>query len=242
MLLKKFKSWFSIHRFRLIAYIALITIVTVIIVVYNFKRDLSKITIKDYSFYQYSFGYKQEYNGTIHLDEKDNITKLTFKNVTVELDSTPLYYENVNKVLFPKKMAAIYPLSNISQYKINNYSTITKNKYKEFILNDGSLKKDLQNCFLYDGSDLYFFLESTIITIGDKKYELSPMSYVIVKYNSQVEIYNYNDDKNEIITIGNEEVFAKTNSYLINLSIDAVTRGENSRLLIKKIDFLDNLK
>ena len=62
MLLKKFKSWFSIHRFRLIAYIALITIVTVIIVVYNFNRDLSKITIKDYSFYQYSLQqYKMPY-------------------------------------------------------------------------------------------------------------------------------------------------------------------------------------
>ena len=42
--------------------------------------------------------------------------------------------------------------------------------------------------------------------------------------------------------IGDKEVFAKTESYTINLSIDAVELGDKQRLLMKQLDYLKNLK
>ena len=87
----------------------------------------------------------------------------------------------------------------------------------------------------YDGKDLYFFLQNETITIGDKEYKISPLSYVKVKYQEFIEIYNY--DKDECIYIQDEnivkeDVIIKSQYYTLNLTTDSIKYGNSEQLLI----------
>lgn len=227
---------------NIIKIIAIILLFLVILIVTMFVKSLNTDVIENHSFYQYFIGKKFDYEGTLKLTRKKDITELTFKDKQVQLDSTPIYYSDVeNKVLFPENMAIIYPVSNGLAYKINHFSNIYIDSESVY-LQKGEWKKNLQNSFIYDGNDLYFFLETTKISVNDTQYELSPLSYVIAKYNEGLEIYNKKSDEYIIIEAKNQEILAKTDSYTINLSIDAIKYGEKEQLLIKNIDYLKNIE
>ena len=59
--------------------------------------------------------------------------------------------------------------------------------------------------FLYDGKDLYFFLDEVTLIVGNKEITLSPMSYVSCSYLNMVEYYDYSNDKYVTIELGNEK-------------------------------------
>jgi acetaldehyde dehydrogenase/alcohol dehydrogenase len=83
--------------------------------------------------------------------------------------------------------------------------------------------------------------EQSVIVL-DKVYELSPLSYVIVNYKGEVEIYDKKSDKYEMIELCEKDVIGTMGDYIINLSTDSVSIGDNSRLLIKSVDSLELYK
>ena len=97
----------------------------------------------------------------------------------------------------------------------------------------------LEESFLYDGQDLYLFLYKTSILVGEKTYELSPLSYAIVDYHDQVEIYDKASDKYEIIDNCTFDVIATLGEHKINLSTDMVN---DNRLLLKSFNDLPTYK
>jgi hypothetical protein len=138
-------------------------------------------------------------------------------------------------------MIIAYPVSGAIQYKVNYFSTIYLDKDTAYV-SDGKFKKPLYNSFLYDGNDLYFFIEETKIKVLGKEYVLSPLSYVVVRYNDAIEVYDKSKETYQVIPIGDDEIIAKSKNYSINLSIDAINYNNKERLLIKKADFLNNLQ
>ena len=134
-------------------------------------------------------------------------------------------------------MILVFPTRNGVMYKIKHFSNVffdTETTYLERNKNEA-----LNNAFIYDGQDLYFFLETTTLKIGEEQYELSPLSYVICS-QEQVEIYQKDQDKYTIIENKPKEVLAKTQDYTINLNIDSIQNGEQQQLLIKSKDKLQN--
>lgn len=216
---------------------ASVILVLVVSLVVFFKNRITEYVLEEHDFYQYLSGTKYEYSGNLKLNNTNNIAELSFDDVKVTLDSTPLYYKDEMKIIFPKTMSIVFPLSNVSQYKINYFSSISKEDESLYLI-DGDRKEVLNNCFLYDGNDLYFFTEETTIVIGDQEIVVSPLSYVILTYNDNIQIYNYLEDQMQTIIVGENQVFAKTNNYSINLSIDAAIYNNNSRLLIKNTSYL----
>lgn len=229
------------NKFLIFSIISLIMILLVIMSILFLRKKLDEVTLNDQSFYQYFYGEKLEYDGTLTLNKEDEIIEMSFKDVTVELDSTPIYYQKDDKVLFPKKMSVVFPKSNGLQYKVNNFTSIFIDG-DDIYLKDTPINRSIQNCFLYDGRDLFFFIETTEVTIGNEKYVLSPLSYVILKYNQEIEIYQKDLDKYTILELDDKEILASANGYVINMSIDALKYGESSRLLVKRIDILNNLE
>lgn len=216
---------------------ASVILVLVVSLVVFFKNKLTEYILEEHDFYQYLSGIKYEYSGNIKLSNNNNITELLFNDVIVTLDSTPLYYKDEEKVILPKTMSIIFPLSNVTQYKVNYFSSILKEDESLYLV-EGDRKEVLSNCFLYDGNDLYFFLEETKITIGEQEIIISPLSYVILTYNDNIQIYDYLNDQIQTISIGENQIFASASNYNINLSIDAVIYNNNSRLLIKNTSYL----
>ena len=238
LLEKKKKRKSSIITTSIIA--ALIVIIVIVIIIIG---SLNSTTVESHDFYQWYSGQRVEYKGELTFTRKEGLTELKAKDRKVTLDSTPVYYSDENgKVILPEDMAVVYPNNNGMMYRINHFADITEENgeiYLETNLATKTNKTKLEKAFLYDGQDLYFFLERTTITVNGTSYEVSPLSYVIVRYKQSVEIYNYEKDEYQIIdTSETQEAKVETDTYTINLSVDSLQTAEKEQLLIKGLSYL----
>lgn len=210
-----------------------------ILVFSNEKYDLSGQT-----YYQYFYGVMEEYSGKMNVVQKDDDTQLVLENgKVIYLDSTPMYYKDVlGKMLFAKQMELVIP--DGGNYKLKKFTNVFEENNSINIKKFNSSKsKTIDNGFIFDGNDLYFFLDDTTIKVGDVEYELPPLSYVIVNYRTNVEIYNYDKEEYTIIQDENSlksDVIAenKAKGYTINLSLDSMKTEKSNQLLITSIDNL----
>jgi hypothetical protein len=244
---KKVKS--SVRSDRLIKLALLIAIVLFIIIIYKiFDRVVlsnEKINLSGESYYQYFFGVKEEYSGNMEVvNEENQDIKLILENdKTIYLDSTPIYYQNyTGKVLFATPMELVLPDTGL--YKLNGFTNIIEENLKMNIKNiNGKSMTPLSNAFLYDGNDLYFFLEETDIIVGETEYTISPLSYVIVNYKQNIEIYDYEKDEYTIIqddeSLANDVLAKNTlRNYTINMSVDSLSSEKREQLLSTNVNIL----
>lgn len=229
--LKNFKNTY-------LKYLVIFPIIIVLFIVFYIRSTIDKKTLTPQNFYQYIAGQKVEYSGEIVLDKNDNISELQFNDVTIELDSTPIYYENDNKlyVIFPENMNIVFPNSNSLQYLSPYFTTLYNDAYGVY-REDG---KSFENCFFYDFDNLYFFIDQTILKVGEIEYQLEPFSYAIVTPRESIEIYDRQNGEYYIIDT-DKSVIAMANGYEVDLNVDAVKYGESQRLLIKNKTFLKNI-
>lgn len=238
LLEKKKKRKSTIITTSIIA--ALIVIIVVVIVIIG---SLNSTTIESHDFYQWYSGQRVEYKGELTFTRKEGLTELKATDRKVTLDSTPVYYsDEKGKVIFPEDMAIVYPNNNGMMYRINHFADIIEHNgemYLETNLATKTNRTRLENAFLYDGQDLYFFLERTNITVNGTTYEVSPLSYVIVRYKESVEIYNYEKDEYQIIdTTETQDAKIITDTYTVNMSVDSLQTAEKEQLLIKGLSYL----
>lgn len=224
-----------------IKWVALLIVIVIVYILLSFKEDVDVMTIENHDLYQYLTGFKIEYTGKIKINKtKDKITKLSFIDQEIELDSTPIYYQDEEKVLFPKNMSVIYPLEGL-QYKINYYSQ-AYNDFEEVSVKDRSLEKRLFNSIIYDGGDIYFLTEECSVSFNNTEYKLGRLSYVIVDtLNKVVSLYNYEKDEFIQIENVNDEVIISNGKYRVNASLDLMYYNSKSKLFIKSIESLKNL-
>lgn len=219
---------------------ALILIIVIVIIIIG---SLNSTTTENHDFYQWYSGQKVEYKGQLTFTRKEGLTELRATDRKVTLDSTPVYYaDENNKVIFPEDMAIVYPNNNGMMYRINHFADIIEENgsiYLETNLATKTNKTKLEKAFLYDGQDLYFFLERTTITVNGTNYEVSPLSYAIVRYKQNVEIYNYEKDEYQVIdTTETQEAKVVTDTYTINMSVDSLQTAEKDQLLIRGLSYL----
>ena len=219
---------------------ALILIIVIVVIIIG---NLNSTTTENHDFYQWYSGQKVEYKGQLTFTRKEGLTELKATDRKVTLDSTPVYYADENdKVIFPEDMAIVYPNNNGMMYRINHFADIIEENgsiYLETNLATKTNKTKLEKAFLYDGQDLYFFLERTTITVNGTNYEVSPLSYAIVRYKQSVEIYNYEKDEYQVIdTTETQDAKVVTDTYTINMSVDSLQTAEKEQLLIKGLSYL----
>ena len=217
---------------KIISIIAIVLFIVALIIIGKSFKKINTTILEEHSFYQYFLGQKFTYDGQLELIRKNDITELKIKDIEVELDSTPVYYMDIeSKVLFPEDMSIIFPMQNGLIYKINHFSNIIYDTETCYL--EGTKNKALNNAFLYDGQDLYFFLEETNIRVGNEEFKLSPLSYVISRYKDQTEIYQKDIDKYTIIDNKSKQVIATTENYEIDLNTDSIKSENKEQLLIK---------
>ena len=226
------------NLFKILMVLALITLI-VLVSVYIVRLDTDEI--ENHNFYQYFGGRKVEYQGALRITQKNDITELQLQNANIQLDSTPIYYQDIeNQTLFPEDMALVIPNQNGQMYKINRFTNIYQKDniiYTEY----RNTQNELANSFIYDGGDLYFFIENTTLTIDGTNYEITPLSYVITTYQNAVEIYNQQQDTYQIIPTTSTNVTASTEEYTINLSLDSIKYGDKEQLLLKRVETLKSI-
>lgn len=225
-----------------ISFAAFVILVGVLLAVFQAKEKLVQYTIKDENVYMYVQDMRMDFYSTITLDHEDNVTKLYIdEEYEMDMGTEPLYYENKEEVIFPNVMSVIFPLEGKSQKKLNRFTTVNGEGIQAIISNQ-NLKYALVDGFIYDGGNLYFFVEKGTLTWGTNKIELSPMSMVDCYYQGDLSIYDY--EKNEAVLYENvtDDVIITFDDYSVNLSYDSVAVDDSSFLLHKNIEKLATLE
>lgn len=217
-------------------------LIIIIVLITIFIGTLNSKSIKSHNFYQWISGEKIAYTGELIFNRKEGLVELKAIDKDVTLDSTPVYYaDEKNKVIFPKNMAIVYPTNNGVTYRINQCSNIVAENGETYL--ETTNKTRLEQAFLYDGQDLYFFLERTKIIVNGTIYEVSPLSYVKVNYKQNVEIYNYQKDEYQIIdTTEVQDATVEGDTYTINMSVDSIQTAEKEQLLIRGLSYLQPIE
>ena len=234
---KKKKEKRAIKKETVFRLILILILLVAIVGIGMYITRLNTDFIENYNFYQYIGGRKISYEGALKITSKGEITELTTTNMNIQLDSTPLYYVDVNnKALFPSNMELVIPSTNGQVYKINRFSSVYTESGVAY-LEYRDKTKELPESFIFDGSNLYLFLDNATLEVDDKEYELTPLSYVVAYNKSSIEIYNKSKDKYEIIKTDGYGI-VKTDDYTINVSLDTIKYGDREQLLLKKFDDL----
>ena len=231
---KKNKKTAKENVFKL--FLILVLLVAIVLIGWYIIR-LNTDYIENYNFYQYIAGRKISYEGALKITNRGEITELSCINMDIQLDSTPLYYvDNVNKVLFPENMEMVIPSANGQVYKINRFSNIYTDRGVTYLEYRNKVK-ELPDSFIFDGSNLYFFIDDAKLIVDDEEYEITPLSYVIASNRVSIEIYNKEKDEYQIIETEGYGII-ETDEYSVNVNLDTIKYGDREQLLLKKFDDL----
>ena len=225
----------------IISFGAFVLLVGVLLTVFEAKEELVQYSIKNESVYMIVAGEKFEYHSAITLDHEKNVTKLYINdNFEKNLNNEPIYYANKAEVIFPNHMSVIFPIEGRIQKKLNRYTVVNGEGLQALISNQG-LKYALTDGFLYDGKDIYFFVEDGTLSWGGQKIDISAMSFVSYYYNDDLYVYDYKTKTATVYEKVTDDVIATFETYSVNISYDSVAVGKDSFLLQKNIETLPQL-
>ncbi|MBR2678937.1 MAG: hypothetical protein IKE63_05925 [Bacilli bacterium] len=221
--------------------IIIILVAVVIVNLFFINKDLNSKKIKNEDVYVYFGDEKFDYKGNITLDHEGKITNIKFDNKKVTLYSEPIYYAKKEKVILPVPYSVVNTSVGL-QNKVMYYTEIVSRDGYYYLVNN-ELDYKLNNNFLFDGSDMYIFIQSSKVTFGDKEIEISPLSYVNYVFDTKdLYIYNYEKKKIEYYENVDQDVFVSNKNYKVNLSSDNIIINEKQKLLMKNFDYLKKLK
>lgn len=232
-------------RIILFSIIGIIVVLIALFIVFSRFSNMNKFEYNaEYPMYQYFSGVKTSYTGKVTLINDGDITKVESNEGIMDINDAPIYYQDVdNKVLITKNMQLFFPHLFNKNYKLKYFTNIFYDtEMSSSYFEDGKKNVFLEDAFLYDGNNMYLFLTDISVQVLDEKYDLSPLSYVVVNYQGEVEIYDKKTDKYHMIELCEKDVLANLGEYTINLSTDTVSNGDNSRLLMKSVDGLEIYK
>lgn len=229
------------ENYKLIIPIALMIVLFLSFFVYYMVQKNNHYQVDtEEKVYQYFYDQKYEYKAIVSKNRKDVIVDLRPQDITINKDSTPIYYQDKEQVVFATDMSVVMPTLGCSEYLAKGYSYIT--------FQDGIYKMTanryhgkLNHYFLYDGGDLYFFIEEVTLKVGNEEIHLSPFSYVIARYNSYIAYYDRKNDMYRTIQTSEGDSVVENDYYTIYVSKDSIAYSGNDILLTSEIEHLNTI-
>lgn len=229
------------ENYKLMIPIILMVVLFLAFIIY-YKVSLSNNYTKDTDgkFYQYFYDKKYEYDGVVTTNKRGEVVDFKSISLEVNFDSTPVYYQDKEKVIFPEDMSVVMPTLSCAEYLSSGYSVIT---LKDGVYNLVTKKYNnkLNHYFLYDGKDLYFFIENIKLKYNSEEVTLSAFSYVIVKPNKYVAYYDKKNDIYKTIDLTSEEVIVSNDYYTVDLASDMIDYQGTNVLLTSGIENLNTI-
>ena len=197
--------------------VGIVLLVTIFFLYREYQYDNTR-NKKEVPVFQYFSGIKTGYTAIVTYNLRGSIVDLESKGVRIEYDSVPVYYENLEKVIFPEEMNIAFPVKGGNQYKLYKYATYYNEDDVHFIKNNTNLGI-YDFFFLYDGEGLFFFPEEVTLEINGKKYlELGPMSYVSIVGGLTLVYYDTATDTGEAIELEGDKVSVSSKYINVNVS------------------------
>lgn len=218
--------------------VALAILIILFVTLYFYKYN-SYHKDEKLNFYNYTTSAKNEFEGLLSRNRKNEIISFDVGK-DIYLGNYPVYNRKEKIVIFPSEMNVVYATNEFVQYGINSYSYLYYdiNDYK---LIDKGYNDYIKHTFLYDGKDLYFFLDKVKLSIGDKNIELSPLSMVVGNIGNNIVYYDYESDKAEFIEYTKQDVVISNKYYSVNIMQDNIDYYGDVRLLVTNMDSLEKI-
>lgn len=229
------------ENYKIIIPIALMVVIFIAFLIYykvmisnNYHIDTEE------KVYQYFYDKKYEYNAIVSKNRKDVIIDFKPQEIKINLDSTPIYYQDKDIVILPQNMSVVMPTLSCAEYLTTGYSYITFAN-GVYNLTTNRYNQKLNHYFLYDGLDLYFFIEAVTLTVGQEEIKLSPMSYVIAKYGKYITYYDKKTDTFKTITTEENDSKIENEYYTVYVSKDNIDYQGTNILLTPDIENLNTI-
>ena len=181
----------------------------------------------------------QFFEGTELNYSADTVFRENGGSVTAEgrpVAETPFLYKGETKLSLPCNMLLMVPSEGTDIKRINYFTTVTEDTGR-VTFTSGEKKAQSYGGFLYDGSDLYIFLEPVKLRIGNVTTDLPALSYVKVRYAGSVEYHNSETDEDNVVGINDVLVTAEGKSgFLLNLGLDVLYTNTGEALLYSAVD------
>jgi hypothetical protein len=160
--------------------------IIVINVINNSKKKIN-YTKEDLLLYEYIDTKKTSFTGTVSY-ENDKITGISSKEFKVYNNSI-IYSEETDNVIIPKESIIVFYYQENLSYKLDKFSEVQNN----VVVSEGK-KIPSSNYIIFDGEDMYFIPNESVLTINNEKIELSKNSYIIANQETFI-YYDYLNDK-----------------------------------------------
>ena len=214
---------------------AFLVLVGVLLVVFQAEEEITQYTIKNERLYTFVLNHRLDMTSQVTLDHDENVTKMIYNGEEITLMSEPIYYVGKQEAVFPDAMSVVFPRDNRRQKKINRYTKVEGGSVQAMLTNT-NLKYALTDAFIFDGDNVYFFVDDGTIKYGDKTVPISKFSMVVCEYRGSLAIYDYKTQKMTYEEKFEGNVIADLNTYSINLSEDKVILKGESYLLDKNVE------
>lgn len=182
----------------------------------------------------------QYYAGSVYRLEEGAILQRTGEDKTVIKDSSgkrtandlPIYYEDRDEFITTQDMVYYAPRSG-KYGRLGYFSEVRQYANGRIEIRRNGEEVKLESGFLYNGKDLYIFLEPVILTFNGYKINLPALSYVEAVYTENVMVFNY-DGKEFFMESPNGSVIARieTGDYEVSLLNDSMTDYTGKRTLL----------
>ncbi len=216
--------------------VAGVLLLLLVLLVYWYVEGLSAYKPKT-EVHQYFGGNEINYGASDVFRSEDSGVTVTGDSGKYEIVETPLLYKGETKITIPSDMLLMVPSEGSALKRINHFTTITESSGRVTYTSDNKSAQSFGG-FLYDGNDLYVFLEPGTLLIGSTmEIELPALSYVKVKYAQSVEYHNSETDEDKLIGISDVDVSAVFESgYKLGLSKDVIYFKDNESLLYSAVE------
>lgn len=220
--------------------IPLLFFIIIIVITYNIEKKNHEFVTENGNFYQYFMGTRFDYDGVLTINNASEVTDMKLNNYNLDSYSSPIYYRDSKKIILPVGMSLVTYSNGSSQNYVSYFSEISYINGNS-VLTFGDKFKIINDKFLYDGDDLYLFLNDVQITYNDQILKIPAMSYVIVNYRESIEIYSYGEKNGIIIELNDTDVYAYGTNLVLNMSLDSFQENGESILLYKKVNDLPKI-
>lgn len=233
------------HKYLPLEWIAsMLLLVILIIIVFWFIGDKQTKTIKEDELSVYFVGTEYDYTGRVKLTYDGEIAtiKAGKDNPEITLKDQVLIANGGTKLITPNSL--IYHTGDPTKdlKRVNYFSEIYVDDDNHLVIDRDHKKVIVTEGFLYNGSDLYVFLEDMDIKIGETIISVKPMSYAVVRYQKSVEIYSSeNNEYMNISALGSDIYATSSKGYKLNLSTDLYETEDGEYILFSGINQLESI-
>lgn len=214
--------------------IVLIPIFAVAVAVFVMLMTINEVA--DYKFndaaYQYYLNNSYSIsNGSTLKINNNNESIIEFDGVESKVSNLPIYLNSSNTIVIQSAMIYVNP-RDVAFRRVPAFTEISVDN-GNIIAKYDDVEKTLEPGFLFDGKNLYIYLEKMYVTFNNYTIPVSALSYTEAIYQDIVMNFNY-EDKSCFYESPKGEAIAKeiNDDYTISLIGDDVVNYKDQHYLI----------